>query len=198
MTTLVVDLGVGNTQSLLFALERLGAKAALSRDPARLGEAPRLILAGVGHAGFVMARIEELGLADLLRTFPRPLLGICLGLQLLHQSSGEGDTPALGRIAGRVEPLVATPDRPVPHMGWNRLHLGPPHALTEGVVSGDHVYFVHGYAARAEASTIAAVEYGGRWSAIAASGTAMGCQFHPERSGAVGARILSNFLGIQC
>lgn len=198
MTVAVVALGVGNTQSLLFALDRLGTRARLTADPAILADADRLFLPGVGHAGFVMRRVAELGLVDLLRAYSRPLLGICLGLQLLMDRTAEGDTPCLGRIPGDVAPIAPAPDRPVPHMGWNVLHRRADHPLIEGVRDGDHVYFVHGYAAPVSPTTLAHVDYGGPLTAIAAHGNAMGCQFHPERSGAVGARILENFLALSC
>ena len=198
MTTAVVDLGVGNTASMLFALARLGTRATLTRDAAVIAGAARVILPGVGAAAWVMGRVEALGLAETLTAFARPLLGACLGMQLLYDESAEGPTPCLALIAGRVEPIVPAPERPVPHMGWNQLHRRRDHPLTEGVPDGAYVYFVHGYAAPPGPETLADADYGGPFSAIVAHGNAMGCQFHPERSGAVGSRILANFLDLPC
>jgi glutamine amidotransferase len=182
----IVDLGASNTASMRFALERLGVRARLVQTPEQVGEAERLILPGVGHAAFVMGRIEALGLAEAIPAFSRPLLGVCLGMQLLYEGTAEGEVAA----------LEAAPDRPVPHMGWNRLARLADHPLLDGVPDGAHVYFVHSYAAGPNGPAVAATDYGGRFAAVAARGTVMGTQFHPERSGAVGARILENFLAL--
>jgi glutamine amidotransferase len=190
----IVDLGASNTASMRFALERLGVRARLVSTPEQVAEAERLILPGVGHAAFVMGRIEALGLAEAIPAFPRPLLGVCLGLQLLYEGTAEGDVACLGLFPGRVAALEAAPDRPVPHMGWNRLARRAEHPLLEGVPNGAHVYFVHSYAAPPDGPAIATADYGGPFAAVAARGTVMGTQFHPERSGPVGARILENFL----
>jgi len=190
----VVDLGASNTASMMFALERLGARARLSADPRAIAEAERLILPGVGHAAFVMERIRVKGLEGPLKTFPRPLFGACLGMQLLFSATAEGEAACLGRLPGEVRALAPGARMPVPHMGWNRLEHMAAHPLLEGVAKGAHVYFVHSYAVPVGAATIATADYGGRFTALAAGGTVMGAQFHPERSGAVGARILANFL----
>jgi len=192
----IVDLGASNTASMRFALERLGVKARLVQTPDAVASAGRLILPGVGHAAFVMGRIEALGLAEAIPAFPRPLLGVCLGMQLLYEGTAEGEVNCLGLFPGRVAALEAAPDRPVPHMGWNRLARRCEHPLLDGVPDGAHVYFVHSYAAGPNGPAVATADYGGPFAAVAARGNAMGTQFHPERSGAVGARILENFLAL--
>ncbi|MBI3438291.1 MAG: imidazole glycerol phosphate synthase subunit HisH [Proteobacteria bacterium] len=198
MTTAVVKLGVGNTASVMFALERLGAPAILTDDAICIAEADRIILPGVGAAAHAMHLLQTKGLVELLTTFPRPLLGICLGQQLLYEDSEEGDAITLGRIPGRVTRLAATPEAPSPHMGWTRLKPDHDHPLLEGVASGAYAYFVHSYVCPTGEATVAIAEYGERFSALVARGNAFGCQFHPERSGPAGARILSNFLSLPC
>ena len=198
MSLVVADIGVGNTASMVLALERLGAGPRLSGEAACIAEAERLIFPGVGAAGFAAARIEDLGLNDVLRRFDRPLLGVCLGMQLLFERSEEGDAPGLGRLAGTVKRLEPSPERPSPHIGWNRLSKRKDDPLLEGVEDGAYVYFVHGYAASITAATVASCSYGRSFSAVAREGQAWGCQFHPERSGSVGARILRNFLDLPC
>ena len=198
MSLVVADIGVGNTASMVLALERLGAGPRLSGEAACIAEAERLIFPGVGAAGFAAARIEDLGLNDVLRRFDRPLLGVCLGMQLLFERSEEGDAPGLGRLAGTVKRLEPSPERPSPHIGWNRLSKRKDDPLLEGVEDGAYVYFVHGYAASITAATVASCSYGQSFSAVAREGQAWGCQFHPERSGSVGARILRNFLDLPC
>ncbi|HEY6577757.1 MAG TPA: imidazole glycerol phosphate synthase subunit HisH [Rhizomicrobium sp.] len=198
MDVTVVDLGVGNTASVMFALERLGAKAQLTRDGAAIAEASRLVLPGVGAAAFAMEQIGQANLAGILCRFARPLLGICLGQQLLYQSSEEGDAGGLARISGRVRRLEAAPDRPVPHMGWNRLRRKRDDPLLEGVDDGAFVYFVHGYACPIGNATLASADYGGAFSAVVRAGNVWGCQFHPERSSTAGRRILENFLMLPC
>lgn len=190
----VVDLGASNTASMMFALERLGARARLSADPAVIADAERLILPGVGHAAFVMERVRLRGLEPVLKAFPRPLFGACLGMQLLFSATAEGEAACLARLPGAVEAMAPPAPMPVPHMGWNRLEWSAPHVLLEGIAAGAHVYFVHSYAVPVGPATIAAADYGGRFTALAGQGNVMGAQFHPERSGPVGARILANFL----
>lgn len=198
MSVAVVKLGVGNTASVMFALERLGVRAELTDDAARIADAERVILPGVGAAAHAMALMAEKGLRDTLARFPRPLLGICLGQQLLLESSEEGDARGLGLLPGRVTRLPPSKQAPAPHMGWSKLRRETANPLLEGVEDGAYVYFVHSYVCPLSNATIASAEYGQRFAAIVARGNAYGCQFHPERSGAVGARILSNFLSLPC
>jgi glutamine amidotransferase len=198
MTLAVVELGVGNTASMIFALERLGARPVLTSDVAVIAEAERVILPGVGAAGFAMQRIEALGLAEVLRSFPRPLLGVCLGQQLLFETSEEGGGRLLGRIPAEVKRITPAPDRPVPHMGWNRLEREHDDPLLDGVADGAFVYFVHSFASPVGPWTLASSDYGGPFSAVVRQGSAWGCQFHPERSSEAGAKILRNFLDLPC
>jgi glutamine amidotransferase len=198
MDVTIVDLGVGNTASVVFALERLGANARLTSERAAIADAARLILPGVGAAAFAMERIESLGLRGVLRSFARPLLGICLGQQLLYESSEEGEARGLGIIQGRVRRIEPAPDRPVPHMGWNRLRRLRDDPLLDGVADNAFVYFVHGYACPPGEATLASTTYGAPFSAAVRAKNVWGCQFHPERSSAPGGRILANFLALPC
>lgn len=191
----VVSCGAGNVASVQFALERLGATVRLTADPAEVAAAERLILPGVGAAGYAMARLSELELVAPIRAFARPLLGVCLGQQLLFEGSEEGGgTPLLGLIPGVVRRLEPGGDLPVPHMGWSRLSTVRPDPLLEGVGDEAWAYFVHSYVCPAGDATLARADYGGPVPAVVRSANRWGCQFHPERSAAAGARILRNFL----
>ena len=198
MSVAVVRLGVGNTASVMFALDRLGAKARLTDDPGEIAEAERVILPGVGAAAFAMRRLREIGLGDVLARFSRPLLGICLGQQLLFERSEEGGAATLGILKGAVTKLDAASGLPTPHMGWSKLCDVAGHPLLEGVRDGDYCYFVHSYVCPLTDDTLAVADYGVRFAAIVGRGNVFGCQFHPERSGETGRRILSNFLALPC
>ena len=198
MSVAVVKLGVGNTASVMFALERLGANAVLTDEPVRVAEAERVILPGVGAAAHAMTLLRAKGLSEVLRNFARPLLGICLGQQLLFETSDEGDAEGLGRIAGRVTRFPISAQAPTPHMGWSKLETTRENALLEDVGDAAYAYFVHSFVCPDTEATIATARYGERFPAMVASGSAFGCQFHPERSGAPGARILQNFLSLPC
>lgn len=198
MSVAVVKLGVGNTASVMFALERLNARAVLTDDPARVAEAERVILPGVGAAAHAMRLLREKGLRDVLASFTRPLLGICLGQQLLYDASDEGDAEGLGLVSGRVTQLEASRDNPSPHMGWSKITQNRDDALLEGVPKGAYAYFVHSYVCPLSDATLATAQYGAAFSAVVADKNVYGCQFHPERSGAAGARILQNFLSLPC
>lgn len=190
----IVDSGGANIASLIYALERLGQSARLTRDPAVVAGAARVLLPGVGAAAGAMRRLRESGLVELLPRLTQPVLGICLGHQLLFEHSREGETPCLGILPGRVEAFVPGPERPVPHMGWNRADLRGACPLFEGVEDGAWFYFVHSYAVPPGPVTVAVSDYGGEFTAAAARDNFFGTQFHPERSGAAGARVLQNFL----
>lgn len=191
--TAVVDTGA-NLASLGTALDRLGARWHVTRSPADVRDADRLILPGVGSAAPAMRRLRGHGLVEALRDAGQPVLGICLGMQLLAESSAEGDVTCLGLVPGRVEALAPGESLPVPHMGWNRLRLAGETPLFEGVADGEHVYFVHGYALPVNDASLASCQYGAEFAAAVGSGRVLGVQFHPERSGPAGARILDNFL----
>jgi len=195
-TVTLLSYGAGNVASVQFALERLGATVRLTAHPAEVAAADRLILPGVGAAGYAMARLRELGLVEPIRAFRGPLLGVCLGQQLLFETSEEGDVDLLDLIPGQVRRLEPAADRPVPHMGWSRLSPVRPDPLLEGVEDGAYAYFVHGYVCPDGQATLARADYGGPVPAVVRSANRWGCQFHPERSAGVGARILQNFLGL--
>ncbi len=197
MRIVLVDSGGANIGSVRYALQRLDVDAELTGDGDTIRRADRVILPGVGAAAAAMQRLRELDLVGTLRALDRPLLGICLGMQLLHASSEEGDVDCLGLLPGRVRRMVAAPGVRIPHMGWNRLHkCGHDSPLLDGISDGAQVYFVHGYAAEEDANTIASSEHGGRFAAVVQSGNIAGAQFHPERSGPAGLRLLANFLGL--
>lgn len=195
MTVSLLAYGAGNIASVRFAFERLGAAVELVSTPDAIAAVERLVLPGVGAAGYAMARLRELGLVEAIRAFPRPLLGVCLGQQLLFETSVEdGGAELLGLIPGRVEAIVPAADRTVPHTGWSRLARRVDHPLLAGVEDGAWAYFVHGFVCPDGPATLAAADYGGPVPAVVADGHRMGCQFHPERSAAAGQRILQNFL----
>jgi glutamine amidotransferase len=190
----IIDSGGANLASLRYALDRLGAHSAVSCDPALIAAAPRVLLPGVGAAADAMARLRSHGLDRLIPQLRAPVLGICLGMQLLFEHSAEGATSCLGVIAGSVERLRAAPGLPVPHMGWNTLELQREDALLDGLRNSDRFYFVHSFAAPINGCLLASVHYGEARCAIVRQHNFHGVQFHPERSSAAGARILRNFL----
>ncbi len=197
MSTVIVDSRAGNTASVSFAFERLGAPVIVTADADAIRAADRVVLPGVAAAGFVMGQLQALGLVDVLRGLKQPLLGICLGMQLLFDESEEdGGVPCLGFIPGKVRRIEPGPDRPVPHMGWSRLALRRPDPLIENMADGAYVYFAHSYACDDTDATLAAADYGRPVPAIVRRGNVMGCQFHPERSSKTGEQLLKNFLGL--
>lgn len=196
----IIDSGGANIASVTFALERCGATGTLTADPEVITAADKVILPGVGAAPVAMDRLREVGLIDCIRALKQPVLGICLGMQLLFDESEEGATPLLGVIPGRVTTFDPSSGLTVPHMGWNRLQPTPggaDHPLLQGIEPGAHVYFVHSFAAPVTADTVASCSYGIDFTAMVSHGNFMGAQFHPERSGPVGARILQNFIDLQ-
>jgi glutamine amidotransferase len=192
--TVIIDSGGANLASLQFAFERLGEQAHVTADPLRIRSAARVILPGVGSAGDAMARLRDKGLTELLPSLTQPVLGICLGMQLLFARSEENNTQCLGIVPATVRRLQPSPGRPVPHMGWNQLSPVREDPLLAGVSHQDYVYFVHSFAAPLSDVTLASTDYGEPLSAIVRHGNFWGTQFHPERSATVGARVLSNFL----
>ncbi|MGC2460183.1 MAG: imidazole glycerol phosphate synthase subunit HisH [Steroidobacteraceae bacterium] len=190
----IIDSGGANLASLQYALERLGARSIVSSDAGVIAAAPRVLLPGVGAAADAMRRLHATGLDRLIPRLRVPLLGVCLGMQLLFEHSTEGDTACLAVLGGRVERLMAAPSMPVPHMGWNTLELIVDDPLLRGIEAANYLYFVHSYAAPVADSTLAAVRYGRALAAVVRHENFRGVQFHPERSAAVGARILRNFL----
>lgn len=194
MKVVLVDAGGSNIGSVRYALQRLGVDAELTGDATTIRAADRVILPGVGAAAVCIARLRELDLVDVLRTLDKPLLGVCVGVQLLFAHSEEDDTPCLGLLPGRVRKLHAAHGIRVPHMGWNTLQRRRGGSLVEGIADGDHAYFVHSYAAAVDDDCLCSSEHGQRFAAVVQRGNVAGAQFHPERSGAVGARLLKNFI----
>ncbi len=192
----IIESGGANIASLQFALERLGVPAAVSADPARITGASHVILPGVGAAADAMSRLRRAGLDRVIPALAQPVLGICLGMQLLFDASAEGSAQCLQIIPGRAERLPDAPGRPVPHIGWNTLATLRANALTEGLGRSDYAYFVHSYALPLGEASVASASYGLEFSACVEWRNFYGTQFHPERSAAAGARVLKNFLGI--
>ena len=190
----IVDSGGANIASVRFALDRLGIQSELTADPAIIRSADRVILPGVGAANEGMRKLHERGLVDCVRSLTQPVLGVCLGMQLLFESSAEGPTETLGLIPGQVELLPCAPGIQVPHMGWNTILSGKNAPLLEGIDEEARFYFVHSYAGPVNAFTVASCDHGAPFAAVVQRGNFCGVQFHPERSGAAGARLLKNFV----
>ncbi len=195
MTTALIDTSTANIASVRYALERLDARYVLARTPDEASGCDRLILPGVGAAGAAMRTLDASGWSSALRNEARPVLGLCLGMQLLFDWSAESGCPMLGLIPGRIERLDPGAAGPWPHMGWNALEdFADGEPLLAGIEPGERVYFVHGFYAPVGGHTVASARYGPEITAIARRANVAGCQFHPERSAGVGARILSNFV----
>ena len=196
MTLAVVDSGVANLTSVTAALERMGVKAEVTSNAQKIRDAPRVILPGVGAASAAMAQLKAKNLLDVLRALTQPVLGICLGMQIMFDRSEEsGGCDCLGVIPGNIQQLPSKPDMPIPHMGWNQISLSAhAHPLLRGIEEGSFFYFVHSFAAPVGKSTLASCVYSEPFTAIAANKNFFGCQFHPERSSAKGRQILQNFL----
>jgi imidazole glycerol-phosphate synthase subunit HisH len=192
----IVACGGANIASLQFALQRLHAASEVSGDAGRIRAATHVILPGVGAAADTMARLRRARLDEVIRTLTQPVLGICLGMQLLYDASEEGRTQCLGVIPGIAGRLREAPGRPVPHMGWNTLEIERDCALLAGLGDCDYAYFVHSYALPMSSATVASSRYGEPFSACVQWRNFYGAQFHPERSAAVGARLLQNFISI--
>ncbi|WP_462159977.1 imidazole glycerol phosphate synthase subunit HisH [Pseudoalteromonas sp. GB56] len=192
----IINTGCANINSVRFAFERLGTPVEVITDAQQLRQYERAVLPGVGHAKVAMARLIEGGWQQAIDEYQRPLLGICLGMQLQCEHTAEGDTQCLGIIPGAVSELEVG-DLSAPHMGWNQLCIAQTHPLTQGVKDTDQVYFVHSFAHQVNDATLATSEYGQRFSAIVAKDNYAGMQFHPERSAKVGARLLQNFIDWQ-
>ena len=196
----IVNYGVGNLFSLSHSFEAIGVPAEVTSDPDVLKRADRIVLPGVGAFEDAAAKLRASGMQGTLLEQARagkPLLGICLGMQMLFEKSYEyGEHEGLGLIEGAVKPIAPRipADYKIPHIGWNALHKTRDTGLLAAVGEGDFVYFVHSFHAEdCEAATIATTEYGGTLTAAVAKANVMGCQFHPEKSGAVGLRILKAF-----
>ncbi|MEM9171967.1 MAG: imidazole glycerol phosphate synthase subunit HisH [Pseudomonadota bacterium] len=198
MTTRVVIVGSGgaNIASLFAALSRIGVEATLSTDAATITNATHVILPGVGAAAAAMQTLKKLELSDVLLRLTQPVLGICLGMQLLALQSDEDDARCLGITEDRVQKIPGTTTRPVPHMGWNTVQHDGTHPLTRGITQESFFYFVHSYAISPGDSMIGQCHYGIDFAAIVAKDNYMGTQFHPERSATAGSLLLQNFIAI--
>ncbi len=192
----IVDTGCANLASVGFAFERLGVRKIITKDADIIRSADHVILPGVGAMPFAMQALRARGLVSVLQNLTQPLMGICLGMQMLFERSEEGNAEGLGLLKGRIQQMD-TGGLPSPHMGWNSLENLADDPLLTGIEAGAYVYFVHSYAAEISAATLASSAYGQPFSAIIKRGNIYGCQFHPERSGIVGAQILANFLKVK-
>lgn len=193
MNVVIVDYGAGNIQSVLFALERQGVKALLSHDLEVIEKADKVIFPGVGHAAAAMEKLQASGVDQLLPQLTQPVLGICLGMQLMCHLSEEGNTKGLGIFDVEVKAFEAK--LKVPHIGWNTIaQLKTP--LFNGIEENAYIYMVHSYYAALSSETIAICQYHIPYSAALAKNNFFGTQFHPEKSSAVGNKILENFLSL--
>jgi len=198
-SNVIVNTGCANISSVKFAIERLDFEVTITDDIELIKAADKIILPGVGSAKHAMKNIISKGLVSTLQNLTQPVLGFCLGMQLMTRSStetNENDTiDCLGLIPTLVEPLKAEGLR-LPHMGWNTLTTVSEHPVFKGINIGDYFYFVHSFAAPVSEYTIASCEYGNAFSAAVAKDNFIGCQFHPERSGKLGSKIIENFLNL--
>lgn len=193
----IIDKVGTNIASLQFALERLGQQPVITADPKIIQAASHVILPGVSTAARAMDQLIEAELLGTLRSLTQPVLGICSGMQILFASSEEGAVDGIGIYANKVEKLTLCSGFALPHMGWNTLRIIEPNcALLAGISEQDFVYFVHSYAAKLCEETVASADYGVSFTAVVAKKNFYGTQFHPERSGNVGAKILQNFITI--
>ena len=198
--TAVIDYDAGNLKSVEKALAALGEKPVFTREPSRLLAADRVILPGVGAFGDAMEKLRQYGLVDVICQVAdqgTPFLGICLGLQLLFDSSEESPgVSGLGLLPGRIRRFPESAGLKIPHMGWNSLSIRPDTRLFAGIEAGAYVYFVHSYYLQAEDETAVAAwsEYGVPFHAAVEKGNVFACQFHPEKSSDTGLQILENFI----
>lgn len=195
MKLVIVESGGSNLLSIVNAFEHLGVQCTTSHDKEVIQNADAIILPGVGAAGIAMQKLKEHDLITTIRNYTKPVLGICLGLQLLYDYSEEDQVECLGVINGSVKKFIKT-ELAVPHMGWNDLTVIKPNKLLDGLDIQDNVYYVHSYYADINSTTIASCDYGIEFSAVIKQDNFYAMQFHPEKSGKIGQRLLSNFIGI--
>ena len=197
MTLAIIDSGGANIGSVMHALKRLGAEPVFTADENIIRKADRVLLPGVGAAGAAMSRLKELGLLQCIRELQQPVLGICLGMQLLFEKSDEDDTRCLGIIPGTLKKMKPSEGIRVPHMGWNTTTTVSADPLLAGLPEEPWFYFVHSYCAPVGPATLATCLHGETFAAIVRHENFFGAQFHPERSARGGARLLANFLEMQ-
>ncbi|MGE4658482.1 MAG: imidazole glycerol phosphate synthase subunit HisH [Gammaproteobacteria bacterium] len=196
LNPVIIATSGANLASLTFALKRLAVHPQLTEDPGVVMKASHVILPGVGAALDAIKRLDSIGLREVITDLTQPLLGICLGMQLLFSGSDEGDAQCLGVINGQAHRFKKQALLPVPQMGWNQLHLVGESPLLNGISEGSYVYFIHSYAIPEGSYTRASCSYGEQFSAVVQQDNFYGTQFHPERSGKLGAQLLSNFLNL--
>ncbi|WP_392536957.1 imidazole glycerol phosphate synthase subunit HisH [Legionella sp. 227] len=189
----VIDVSGTNLTSLGNALKRLGFNYQLTHDPKEIRSASHVILPGVGTAAFGMRALRQYDLIDVVTSLEQPLLGICLGMQLLFEHSEENDMRCLGMLSGKVRRLQHQDGYPVPHMGWNQLQWCTESFLNQGLKEQDYVYFVHSYALGESEYALAYCDYGQPFTAIIQKNNIWGMQFHPEKSAEAGMTLLNNF-----
>jgi len=193
----VIDVCGNNLKSLTNALQTLGHDYCLTHDKQTLRKAHHVFLPGVGHAKTAMQALLDHDLVDTITRLTQPVLGICLGMQLLYEFSEEGETAGLGLIPGKVKRLDAVNGYPVPHMGWNQLHWQKTTSLNHGLQEKPYGYFVHSYAVAVDEYTLASTDYSQDISAIVQRDNFFGMQFHPEKSAQTGLILLTNFLQLE-
>jgi glutamine amidotransferase len=191
----IIKYKAGNTASVANALDRLGAKFYFAETPEELETAKAVIFPGVGHASAAMQSLEKKGVDKWLQNTDKPVLGICVGMQLLFESSSEGDTVGLGIIPGSLNKFDEKKAK-VPHMGWNKLQDTQKHPILKNLIAKHYLYFVHSYYAPVGEHTLATCNYINDFTAIVAKDNFIGVQFHPEKSGSVGSMILQNYLDL--
>ncbi len=197
MSLIIIDTGCANLSSVAFAFGRLGVESEITAEADRIKQAERVILPGVGSAPYAMQKIRNRNLVPVVRGLKQPVLGICLGMQLLFDTLEEGDqrVEGFGVVKGHVGTLE-TLEKPSPHMGWNTLKTVKEDSLLKGIKDNEYAYFVHSFASPVGDYTLMKCDYGTSFSAIIRQDNFRGCQFHPERSSATGSRILKNFLDL--
>ncbi|MFV5696480.1 imidazole glycerol phosphate synthase subunit HisH [Flavobacterium sp. LB3P122] len=193
MKIVIINYGAGNIQSIMFAIERLGFKAVLSNNPEEIKAADKVIFPGVGEASSAMKMLLESGLETLIPTLKQPVLGICLGMQLMCNKSEEGNTKGLGIFD--VDVIKFTPKVKVPQMGWNQIY-NLKSSLFDGINENEYMYLVHSFYAPNCSEAIATTDYEVEYAAALQKDNFYGTQFHPEKSGDIGEQILANFLNL--
>jgi len=192
----IIDSGGANIASLIFAFDRLQTDVVLTDDAAVIQSADRVLLPGVGAAKDAMTRLRSAGLVDVIRELTQPVLGICLGMQLLCDASEEEDVDCLGIIPGTSRHLSPSTNHPVPNMGWCETDMTSRHPILGDLPNGSHFYYLHSYALPVSTNTLATAIHDREFSAVIAKDNFVAAQFHPERSSTAGAQLLRNFLGI--